>query len=176
MSLFRLGILMRKCVVCGPAFLTNAGTPVTWGSIFGSDAALGKHYITPLNETWLNPLMRRVFRGWHVVNKGENWDFVEHRSRTIRRELQLCFQKAAPICLLRGGGRQCFQTLTDLFEAGIWASSSPLVMNPTRAEVMREQREREGWQEWTQQVERGERPIVCVVIFLSIFHQIREIV
>lgn len=51
---------------------------------------------------------------------------------------QLCFQKSSNSYLfVVGVDLQCFQTQRDLFEAVIWASSSPLVTNPTRAEVMR---------------------------------------
>lgn len=70
-----------------------------------------------------------------------------HKSTPIRLEFKLCFQKSDLFVV--GGDLYCFHTQTDSFEAVIWASSSPLVTNPTGAEVMRDQRE--GWNENSKQ-------------------------
>lgn len=67
-----------------------------------------------------------------------------------------------------------FQTQTDSSEAVIRASSLPLVMNPTRAEVMRETREREGVA--GMKTASGERRQTYCMHFLLIFTQISEIV
>lgn len=74
-----------------------------------------------------------------------------------------------PIYLLWEGNLHCLQTQTDSLEAVIRASSSPLVTDPSRAEVMREQREREGWNEKQQEESRP-----CLVIFLLMSTQMRK--
>lgn len=80
------------------------------------------------------------------------------------------------ICLLWGGDLHSFQTQTDSSEAVIRASSSPLVMNPTRAEVMRETREREGVAGMKTASGQRRQTYCNHVVFLLIFTQISEIV
>lgn len=95
-----------------------------------------------------------------VVNKGQDWDIYVKKRCQSDWDLNSVFRALSAV----GGALRCFQTQADSFEAVIRASSSPLVMNPTRAEVTRDWRDREGWQEWKQQVYREGRP--CIVISL----------